>query len=220
MNLDRWTCSLGLGARVFMLDTGCKPSRWLAVADRRRYGTSDLDDTVGHGTRMASLIVSRDPEFPGLAPQAVFHVAQCVGQPHCDTLGAILDALKWALDARADVVSMSFAYMRRNDDIGELLAALDARGTICCAAYNPAWPWPHSYDSVVSAGRYGHPDDADVLTLGEALVSGSGARPERSAGSSVATAVLAGIAACAKAVDPEIDRPRFVYELQEMRALS
>ncbi|MET8769557.1 type VII secretion-associated serine protease mycosin [Streptomyces sp. NPDC004658] len=130
VNLDElWAQSTGKGVQVAVIDTGVdvkNPQLTKAVAaskgknllppknrkgekiDRgNKWGTTD---TVGHGTRVAGIIAARPAKgtgFVGLAPDAtIIPIKQndAEGDGTADTLA---DAIKYAVQAGADVINIS-----------------------------------------------------------------------------------------------------------------
>jgi hypothetical protein len=203
--------TLGDGVKVFVLDAGLIATPFVSPAEVKTFTATDTTDLRGHGTRMAEIIASRDPGDLGIAPECDLYIAKVVevGQG----TSPIVRALRWAKNAGAQVVSMSFAYRTPDPDVDQALAELDAAGCICLAAYNAALPYPAACEHVVSCGTLESDADADALTVGEVTkrTPAGPLRPYR--GSSISTAVLAGIAACAKSFQPSLTRSQFLAAL-------
>jgi hypothetical protein len=202
-----WMSSLGAGTRVFVLDDGVKAERHLPVVRYVDFCPGSGRGRGTHGTIMSRVIASRDPLHLGVAPQCDLYVGRVIGGR---SQSAVADALEWAASCGAHVINMSFACGSISDKVRMRLGTLAAAGCLCFAAYNADLPYPHSLPEVISVSPIDRPGHADVSTTGliPRLSSDGPGDPFR--GSSVATAVMAGIAACAKGVDRTIDRHRFL----------
>jgi subtilisin family serine protease len=108
-----WQAGLtGSGVVVAVLDTGVDathPDLASRVTERRNF-TEDPspDDTVGHGTHVASIIAGNGATYRGVAPGAMLLDGKV-----CDANGclesAILSGMQWAAaEKRAKVVNLSF----------------------------------------------------------------------------------------------------------------
>ena len=201
---SNWMDTMGVGAKVMVIDTGFNPDpNVVAVATRTFIGGGTGDIAGMHGTMMARIVAGRDPTDAGFAPRCTLWLAKAVGLT--PGLSGIQSALQWALDEAVDVVSMSFVYSGDFPKIHALLTKLDARGSILLAAHNLDKKYPHSYPEVISVAQSGLKGQGNIRTLGEF----PRARGKTIRGSSVSTAVMAGIAACAKSYDPKITRASF-----------
>ncbi|SCL13442.1 S8 family serine peptidase [Micromonospora inyonensis] len=109
---DGWT---GRGVRVAVLDTGVDathPDLAGRVAESRNFAeTADGDDTVGHGTHVASIIAgsgaAADGRYRGVAPDATLLSGKVCESEFC-TESAILAGMQWAtVEQRAAVVNLS-----------------------------------------------------------------------------------------------------------------
>lgn len=210
---QEWMATLGRGARVVVLDSGFAPGTpHLYPAEVRSFtaahgGPPDAATAV-HGTRVAQIIASAAPECPGLAPACTLYVGEVVG-PLRHGWASLHEALDWAIALEPDVLNMSFACPTSDQACDRRLAHLDAAGTVCLASYNQWLHWPHGLPHVAAVGLNGLGGNCDVRTVGEVLVP-AGDRLDTFRGTSAASAVVAGVAACAKARNPALDRAGFL----------
>ncbi|MFI6821949.1 S8 family serine peptidase [Micromonospora sp. NPDC050187] len=108
---DGWT---GRGVRVAVLDTGVDathPDLAGRVAENRNFTeTADPDDTVGHGTHVASIIAGTGAAaggYRGVAPDATLLSGKVCESNFC-TESAILAGMQWAaVEQQAAVVNLS-----------------------------------------------------------------------------------------------------------------
>lgn len=107
-----WQAGLqGNGITVGVIDTGVDSSHQdlvgTVVQARSFVGGSALTDTIGHGTHVASTIVSGGATYQGVAPEAKLVVAKvCVAHDNCPG-SAILEAMQWVASSGANVANMS-----------------------------------------------------------------------------------------------------------------
>jgi subtilisin family serine protease len=203
-----WIDTEGEGVKVFVLDSGINKGAPVNVHAARSFVEPATDDYNGHGTAMACIIAANSPVHMGVAPKCLLHIAKITGK-YTDWK-AIIRALDWAIDSQAQVLSMSFSMICHRREIRDRLEILDASGCICVAAYCQWQKYPHIYPSVLSAGSLQGHRGLNVSTFerwfrNAPATMGGGLR-----GTSVATAITAGVAACAKAKSPAIDRALFL----------
>ncbi|MFU8851577.1 S8 family serine peptidase [Micromonospora sp. SL1-18] len=106
----------GKGVTVAVLDTGvdaAHPDLAGKVADSRNFSEADPDDTVGHGTHVASIIAGSGAasggKYRGVAPDATLLSGKVCEDFGC-TESAILAGMEWAaVQKRATVVNMSLS---------------------------------------------------------------------------------------------------------------
>ncbi|MEU6593715.1 type VII secretion-associated serine protease mycosin [Streptomyces sp. NPDC046881] len=130
VNLDElWAQSTGKNVQVAVIDTGVdvkNPQLTKAVnatkgrnllPDKNRKGEkidrgnkSGTTDTVGHGTRVAGIIAARPTKgtgFVGLAPDATIIPIKQNDAEGDGTASTLADAIKYAVQAGADVINIS-----------------------------------------------------------------------------------------------------------------
>ncbi|KUJ11640.1 uncharacterized protein LY89DRAFT_228881 [Mollisia scopiformis] len=182
-----------------------------------------------HGTQMAKLITSIDP-------CCELYIAK-VGDSKTDiTVGAVTDALNWAISEKVDVISMSFALDKPYKGLSEAVRTAGFNGIfmVCSTADeggNKPNCWPAQCPETVGIAAC---DEMGVLThysnteaqfyfQGERIVydsvQGSDTREEIS-GSSVATAIAAGVAslvlACCQIDEIEVALEDRAKEVKKM----
>jgi subtilisin family serine protease len=210
--VERWLATQGVGVRVVVLDSGFAkgtPGVYPVEIQNFTKPTGGTDPT--HGTRVAQVIGSSLPSCPGVAPQCNLYLGTVVGQLEAGWR-SLHDALDWAIKIRADVLNMSFA-CAMSDPVAEAkLLRLDAMGCICVASYNPHLHWPHSNPFVISVGVLGKHPSTDLQAVGASPVAIPNGT-DMFTGTSSAAAVVAGVAACAKASRPVMYRTAFLNEI-------
>lgn len=129
--------------RVAILDTGVDPTDKMIKAtlrsriqDRRAFvGSSPIDhgDIYGHGTHVARLLLK-------MAPAAEIFIAKVCEGKHLDAdrLSSIAKAIDYAVtEWNVDIISMSFGYYDKNDEIDAAVdRALKADKLLFAAASN------------------------------------------------------------------------------------
>ncbi len=200
-----WLATLGRGVKVVMLDSAYCPTPHVYPVAIRRF-IKGGEST--HASKVAQIIASMDPSQIGIAPACELHVGEVAGNLTAGW-GSMCDAHDWAISLRADVVTMSFACTDSQQKADARLEALDAAGCLCLASYNSMLHWPHRLSSVISVGLEGHQVTCDIRSRGDSNVTVGGQR-EVFRGTSAACALVAGLAACAKSKDPDINRERFL----------
>jgi len=156
-----WTKSNGTGIKIALLDTGITP-----IDDLPFYGGSncvnsgDTTDLDGHGTMMASLIVTQHTSPTGLrgvAPGAeVYAVKVLNDQGEGSTTHAIL-GIQWAVDNGMHIISISFGFDNHNPSLNSAINRAYARGVLIVASAgnngDTFWPdvvYPAKYDVVIA----------------------------------------------------------------------
>ncbi|MEV5340579.1 type VII secretion-associated serine protease mycosin [Streptomyces sp. NPDC052676] len=130
VNLDElWAQSKGKGVQVAVIDTGVdvknpqltdavdvsKGKNLLPPKNRKgeeidRGNASGTTDTVGHGTRVAGIIAARPVKgtgFVGLAPEATIIPIKQNDAEGNGTARTLADAIRYAVNAGADVINIS-----------------------------------------------------------------------------------------------------------------
>jgi type VII secretion-associated serine protease mycosin len=130
VNLDElWAQSKGKGVRVAVIDTGVDvknpqltdavdvskgknllPPKNSKGEEIDRGNASGTTDTVGHGTRVAGIIAARPAKgtgFVGLAPEATIIPIKQNDAEGNGTAATLADAIRYAVNAGADVINIS-----------------------------------------------------------------------------------------------------------------
>lgn len=158
----------GRGVRVCVIDSGVatipelgiRPSACMAVRevghDAFAVEEDDLGDVAGHGTAVAGIIA-------GIAPHAALSSIRMLGPGLGGAGGALLAALRWAIEQRFHVVNLSLStrreqYKQALHDLAD--AAYFADVSLVSSAHNsPVSSFPWLFASVVSVGSHDGEDD-------------------------------------------------------------
>jgi subtilisin family serine protease len=141
---DQWKQSTGQGIRVAVLDTGIDathPDLAPALDDVKDFTGSAFGsaDRVGHGTHTAGTIAARNQgsAVVGVAPQCRLLVGKVLGDDGSGIDQNVAAGIDWAVQAGADLISMSMGSPTPSPAIQQSLAAAIAAGKfVICAAGN------------------------------------------------------------------------------------
>lgn len=218
-----WGGSTGQGVRVAILDTGVdnehpavgsSVTSWAAFTDVDGEVTAAFSphtDSLGHGTACAGLVHA-------IAPEAQLCSVKVMG-----SLGGKVTefaaGLRWAIDARFDVINLSLGTTRRDFAplFHELVDAAYFRGLLLVTAANnrPETSYPSLYASVISVAAHEGSDPlefyynpAPPVEFGargiNVRVAWTGHRDIVATGNSFAAPHIAGIAALIRAKHPTL----------------
>ena len=236
-----WRRTRGKGVRVAVLDTGVDadhPDLQGAIEQARDFTGEGIEDLNGHGTHCAGVIAARRNEigFIGTAPMASLLIAKVLRNSGGGTLLAVAEAVTWASDAGADVISMSLGGLASSPELFEAIHEALANGiTIVCSAGNSgalftnSIGYPGRYGSVITVAahdRHGQPSgfssrgaEIDFMAPGHDIWSTyrQGGYAKLS-GTSMAAPFVAGLAALVLAKHREAgDHATPIRNCEEMR---
>lgn len=105
----------GTGEKVAILDTGIDPNhpdvKDAILKTKSFIDGQDYIDHFGHGTHVASTIAGSGAasggKYKGVAPGAKLLIGKVLGNDGSGPMSAIINGMQWAVDEKADVVSMS-----------------------------------------------------------------------------------------------------------------
>lgn len=105
----------GTGEKVAVLDTGIDPNhpdvKNAILKTKSFIDGQDYVDKQGHGTHVASTIAGSGAasggKYKGVAPGAKLLIGKVLGNDGSGPMSAIIDGMQWAVQEKADVVSMS-----------------------------------------------------------------------------------------------------------------
>ncbi|MEU3890028.1 type VII secretion-associated serine protease mycosin [Streptomyces sp. NPDC029041] len=183
---ELWSQSTGKGMRVAVIDTGVDVTNpqltdAVDVKSGRNFLPENLEDddgnpiergkengttdTVGHGTTVAGIIAARPAKgtgFVGLAPDATIIPIQQNDAEGNGDVGTLTKAIRYAVQARADVINISQDTTRPMTSTSDLKLAIDQalnRGIVVVASAgndglggNVKETYPASYEGVLAVG--------------------------------------------------------------------
>lgn len=160
-----WKQTKGKDIKIAVLDTGVAfhhPDIASAVEDVRDFTDSQAgpSDLQGHGTHVAGIIAARENSrgLVGVAPLAQLLIGKVLGDNGYGTDESVARGIRWAIDQRANVISMSLGSLSPSERIYEAIkAAIDEGIFVICAAGNEGpdlgtVSYPGAYDETVSVG--------------------------------------------------------------------
>lgn len=167
-----WRETRGEGVKVAILDTGIDsdhPDLAGAVVDVRDFTGEGIEDQNGHGTHCAGIVAARanGVGFIGAAPRAELIVVKVLDRTGSGSLARVAAGIDWAVEAGADILSLSLAAERDDRELHRSVhAALAAGRCVIAAAGNSGAllantiGYPGRYGSVITVAAHdamGHP---------------------------------------------------------------
>lgn len=176
---ESWISSQGEGVTVMVLDSGKPNHPDLACQDKDVVSedkiiindVKDLDknfvpeetifDLNGHHTHCAGIIAARNNSIGmvGVAPKANIISAKVLNRKGSGKIQAINSALKYALEIKPDVISISAGFTRANGEMHSIIKELYNLGIpVVCAAGNGGKRqgviWPAKYPETIAVGAF------------------------------------------------------------------
>lgn len=129
-----WNRVSGKGIKAAVLDTGCNPHDVLPepVEGRSFIQGESWKDGNGHGTHCAGTVLGR--EGIGVAPAASLLVGKVLSNRGSGSSDAIAQGITWAVDAGADVISMSLGSSSPYQPMQSALQYAWSKGVVVVAA--------------------------------------------------------------------------------------
>jgi len=155
---DVWRRTMGEGIRIAVLDTGIDPDHpdlEGAIEQSRDFTGEGIEDLNGHGTHCAGVIAARKNciGFIGTAPAATLLIGKVLRNSGGGSLAELAEGVLWAVDQRADIISMSLGGEQGSPELFEAVHLALARGAVLiCAAGNSGALFSNS---IGYPGRYG-----------------------------------------------------------------
>ncbi|EPD53722.1 hypothetical protein HMPREF1210_00545 [Paenisporosarcina sp. HGH0030] len=142
----------GTGVKVAILDTGIDPNHAdvkNAIAEAKSFVPGeDYVDHHGHGTHVASTVAGSGAasggKYKGVAPGAKLLIGKVLSNAGSGSTSSIIEAMQWAVQEKADVVSMSLGSDEPSDGTDPLSQAVnnlsDTSNTLFVIAAGNAGP--------------------------------------------------------------------------------
>jgi major intracellular serine protease len=170
-----WKETRGEGITIAILDTGCDtdhPDLSLNIIGGKNFTDDDngnpdiFEDYNGHGTHVAGTIAAKQNNHnkgvTGVAPEAKLLILKVLGEDGSGRYEWIIDAIHYAIDQKADIITMSLGGTRDVPELYEAIkkAVMVHQIPVVCAAGNEGdgdhhsdeYTYPGSYNEVISVG--------------------------------------------------------------------
>jgi len=229
-NFPTWKISTGAGIGVAILDTGIDEEHEdLNVAE---IGITTIDDTHwghdvnGHGTHVAGSVAALDNNVGvvGVAPAVLLYAVKVLNEDGVGAVSTTVAGIEWAVEQNIPIINMSLG----NRNYSELMhkacdAAYAAGHLVVSSAGNEGNPggggdnvtYPASFESVIAVANSDSDDNrsrlsstgsaVELIAPGSSILS---TLPENNyghkGGTSMASPHVAGAAALAWAVNPDL----------------
>ncbi len=148
-----WADFRGQGERIAILDTGYSAHNDLPtpVAQRSFIPGQDVRDGNAHGTHCAGTALGRNGI--GVAPEAEYLVGKCLSNAGAGGSDGIADAINWAIDQGATIISMSLGGGSAHPPTQKAIQRANDNGIlVCCSAGNSGQKLPNN--TIGFPGRY------------------------------------------------------------------
>lgn len=227
---DQFRNTLGENIKIALLDTGINPNH-ISLKNKTLVSYNALEnnpngnDVRGHGTHCAGLINSEHGEIIGVAPKCNLLSAKTIDDQGITFERYVNKALEWAIDQKVDIINMSFSINKKYKEKihDQIKQAYDADILLIGSAgeneyimkENKEFLYPSCFDECISVGAVSNDYIVDnrpitfnsnldlVLNYVNFLSSGLGNNDfVAKKGSSMATAIISGIAALMLSAKP------------------
>ena len=160
-----WKQTMGSGQRIALLDTGASPGH-----EDLREAYEDIQDFTGsrsgpfdqqgHATHCAGIIAARQNNFGvvGVSPKAMILAGKVLGDNGSGSHRQIAAGVRWAIDKKVDIVSMSLGSSQTTKELEESIKEAIKQNIVVVAAAGNEGPalstvgFPARYEGVISVG--------------------------------------------------------------------
>ncbi|GLZ30295.1 serine protease [Lentzea sp. NBRC 105346] len=118
----------GKGVKVAVIDTGydrAHPDLKDVVVAEKDFTGEGVQDGNGHGTHVASTVAGQGVRYRGVAPDARLVIGKALDNDGSGTESDIIEAMEWAVESGARVVSMSLGSSSPSDGTDDMSLAVD-----------------------------------------------------------------------------------------------
>jgi len=160
-----WKETQGQGINVGVLDTGIAlehPDLQPAILEARDFtrSPSAAYDAQGHGTHVSGIIAARRNAhgIVGVAPEAKIIMAKVLNDDGAGTSKDIVAGIRWAVEAGADILSMSLGSSEPDEEIHQALLHAISKGIFVITAAGNEGPeldtvgYPAGFPEMVAVG--------------------------------------------------------------------
>lgn len=156
-----WKKTKGEGIKVAILDTGIDEDHPDLIDNVKKYidftnSPSQYKDMQGHGTHVAGIVAAMDNGIGmvGVAPKSELYCAKVLGDNGKGGFEAMVRGIKWAMDCKVDVISMSLGTASRPPEVlYQTIKQAISQGIVFVAATgneNSQICYPAAYDEVIA----------------------------------------------------------------------
>jgi len=173
---EAWNFSQGDGVKIAILDSGCDLDH-PDLADNLLPGINFVDpnsppeDNNLHGTHVTGTIcaINNDLGVVGVAPKAKVIPVKVLDANGSGDMETVANAIKWAVDQKVDIISMSLGSPRSIPVVEEACQYANSKGIpIFCAAGNAGNTkqvfYPAAYDTTIAIGSVDENFDRSVFS--------------------------------------------------------
>lgn len=159
-----WKISQGEGVKIAIIDSGCDLQHidlMENIIDGKNFVEENLppEDSGQHGTHVAGIIAGCNNEFgiAGVAPKSKIMPLKVLNSFGVGTLKAVEEAIYYAVDHGADLISMSLGTRNPVPAIEKAIEYANSKSVVCFVAAgnagsNKTLLYPAAYTSVISVG--------------------------------------------------------------------
>jgi subtilisin len=157
-----WEYTKGEKVKIAILDTGIDLGhpdlKGNCVVEKEDFtGSGSVADKYGHGTHIAGIIGARSTGSGviGVAPESSLLIAKISENENFMGLGQITEAVKWAIENKADIINLSLETNVNDNNLHEALKeAVQKNVFVIASTGNNKYTvkFPACYDEVLAVG--------------------------------------------------------------------